>query len=292
MEEKLKDYIQTINQNQILASDVLKARPLSGGTASNVWLLSDSSQRQYVLKQNSQVNEEVTYLEVYKKSRYLPKVIFFDQRQQFYVYEYLPGIIQPFIADKQTMLLELATDLWSHAVLVPPSKWGWTISPTSSWTAFLLAEIADAKETNSSILPTDSDAFVFQLVQKQKGPAQAYLLHGDCGTHNLLQIDQQVVSVIDPEPLYGTRLFELVATFCSSPEQLTENTLKPAVELLIGTYDRQTVIEEVLIGLYLRIYRCYWHHPTDLSDYLIAWAAWFEKYQSSQKEKTFGMSHK
>ena len=94
--------------------------------------------------------------------------------------------------------------------------------------------------------------------------------------NNLLQVENKVVAVIDPQTLCGDRLFELVGTFCSSPEQLTEETLQPAVELLFGTYDRKTVIEAVLIGLYLRIYRCYWHHREDLPQYLIAWEKWIK----------------
>lgn len=279
MDQILQQAIIKINQSHKIPSKIVAGKPLHGGTASRVWLLTDEEQHQYVLKQNPEVNEEVAYLEAYQSIDLLPNVLFFEREQQFYVYEYLSGSIQKSIRNKQEMLIELVRKLWLHVVVVTPTNWGWASQPVNDWSAFLLAEINEAKPINNQFLPQEAYTIVAQLAKNQRRQTQAYLLHGDCGIHNLLQIDNQVVAVIDPQTLYGDRLFELVATFCSSPEQLTEGTLRPAVELLLGEYQKEEVVEAVLIGLYLRIYRCYWHHREDLPQYLLAWGNWLKKYQ-------------
>lgn len=279
MDQILQQAIIKINQSHKIPSKIVAGKPLHGGTASRVWLLTDEEQHQYVLKQNPEVNEEVAYLEAYQSIDLLPNVLFFEREQQFYVYEYLSGSIQKSIRNKQAMLIELVRKLWLHAVVVTPTNWGWASQPVNDWSAFLLAEINEAKPINNQFLPQEAYTIVAQLAKNQRRQTQAYLLHGDCGIHNLLQNDNQVVAVIDPQTLYGDRLFELVATFCSSPEQLTEGTLRPAVELLLGEYQKEEVVEAVLIGLYLRIYRCYWHHREDLPQYLLAWGNWLKKYQ-------------
>ena len=279
MDQILQQAIIKINQSHKIPSKIVAGKPLHGGTASRVWLLTDEEQHQYVLKQNPEVNEEVAYLEAYQSIDLLPNVLFFEREQQFYVYQYLSGSIQKSIRNKQAMLIELVRKLWLHAVVVTPTNWGWASQPVNDWSAFLLAEINEAKPINNQFLPQEAYTIVAQLAKNQRRQTQAYLLHGDCGIHNLLQNDNQVVAVIDPQTLYGDRLFELVATFCSSPEQLTEGTLRPAVELLLGEYQKEEVVEAVLIGLYLRIYRCYWHHREDLPQYLLAWGNWLKKYQ-------------
>ena len=279
MDQILQQAIIKINQSHKIPSKIVAGKPLHGGTASRVWLLTDEEQHQYVLKQNPEVNEEVAYLEAYQSIDLLPNVLFFEREQQFYVYEYLSGSIQKSIRNKQAMLIELVRKLWLHTVVVTPTNWGWASQPVNDWSAFLLAEINEAKPINNQFLPQEAYTIVAQLAKNQRRQTQAYLLHGDCGIHNLLQNDNQVVAVIDPQTLYGDRLFELVATFCSSPEQLTEGTLRPAVELLLGEYQKEEVVEAVLIGLYLRIYRCYWHHREDLPQYLLAWGNWLKKYQ-------------
>ena len=279
MDQILQQAIIKINQSHEIPSKIVAGKPLHGGTASRVWLLTDKNQRQYVLKQNAEVNEEVFYLETYQAINLLPNILFFDRQQQFYVYEYVSGSIQKSIMDKQSMLMELVRKLWIQAMIVSPTKWGWASQPVNDWSAFLLAEINESEPINDQILSQEAYKIVAQLAKNQRHQTQAYLLHGDCGIHNLLQIDNQVVAVIDPQTLYGNRLFELVATFCSSPEQLTEATLRPAVELLLGEYQKEEVVEAVLIGLYLRIYRCYWHHREDLPQYLLAWDDWLKKYQ-------------
>lgn len=279
MDQILQQAIIKINQSYKIPSKIVAGKPLHGGTVSRVWLLTDEKQYQYVLKQNVEVNEEVFYLKSYQSIDLLPNVLFFDRKQQFYVYEYVSGRIQKSIRNKQAMLMKLVRKLWAQAVVVTPTKWGWASQPLNNWSAFLLAEINEAKPINDQILSQESYTVVAQLTKDQRHQTQAYLLHGDCGIHNLLQIDNQVVAVIDPQTLYGDRLFELVATFCSSPEQLTEETLRPAVELLLGEYPKEEVVEGVLIGLYLRMYRCYWHHREDLPQYLLAWDDWLKKYQ-------------
>jgi hypothetical protein len=119
--------------------------------------------------------------------------------------------------------------------------------------------------------------FVAELVNSpsrlRKDP---YLLHGDCGIHNFIFEDQKLVGVIDPTSVIGDPLYDLIYAFCSSPEELTLETIQPAVNLLISQKGNINEIlpEEVIIGLFLRLSSCLKHHPHDFEEYLTAWDYW------------------
>ena len=82
--------------------------------------------------------------------------------------------------------------------------------------------------------------------------------------------------MIDPTPVFGEPLYDLIYAFCSSPDDLTKETINSAASHLIikGNKSEQLLYEEVLIGLYLRLATCIRHHPNDLEDYLKAWNYW------------------
>lgn len=106
-----------------------------------------------------------------------------------------------------------------------------------------------------------------------------YLLHGDCGVHNFVFAENGTLTgIIDPDPVVGEPLYDLIYAFCSSPDMLTVDTILPAVEKLepemTGSYELNT---EVLQGLYFRIATCIRHHPGDLEKYVEAWAYWLSR---------------
>ena len=82
--------------------------------------------------------------------------------------------------------------------------------------------------------------------------------------------------MIDPTPVLGEHLYDLIYASCSSPDNLTRETIDSAVSHLVfrGKKSGQILYEEVLIGLYLRLATCIRHHPNDLEDYLKAWNYW------------------
>lgn len=86
-----------------------------------------------------------------------------------------------------------------------------------------------------------------------------------------------MIGVIDPSPMVGPLLYDFIYAFCSSPDDITMETLFGAYAYLEqGTVDKLRLIDEVSIQLYCRIGLSIKHHPGDLPEYLQAWRHWRE----------------
>jgi len=126
-----------------------------------------------------------------------------------------------------------------------------------------------------SVLDDEDYELVLALARRKQEFNRQALLHGDCGVHNFVFDRQQFVGVIDPYPVVGEPIFDLIYAYCSSPDQLDAETISAALDrcnpALLGVYDLNA---EVLIGLYSRIATCLIHHPADLDEYMAAWKVW------------------
>ncbi|MGQ0440744.1 aminoglycoside phosphotransferase family protein, partial [Bacillus sp. B-TM1] len=80
--------------------------------------------------------------------------------------------------------------------------------------------------------------------------------------------------VIDPLPVLGDPIYDLIYAFCSTPEDVTKETIHYAMKQCVFHKKESDLYEEIVIGLYLRIDTCLRHHPKDLEDYLAAWRYW------------------
>ncbi|MBS4177355.1 phosphotransferase [Lederbergia citrea] len=275
----IKEIIDRLNNAKILPFKITEWKELTGGTSSSVWMLLGDNKEKYVLKSNEDdvIKEESQFLTTYKNVNMLPEVVYVGEKYEYFIYKYMPGEINPAMIDKTEMLTKLVNEVISKYQPLG-DKWGWTWDSHQNWNEFLLTEIGNAKEIVGRVLTKDDFQLVKQLCQKdirRNGVEKAYLLHGDCGVHNFLQKDGKLVGVIDPMPLAGPPLYELVFAFCSSPEQLTMEVIYEAASILPNFHiSKMHLIEEVIIGIYIRLLRCIYHHPHDLPEYLNAWVYW------------------
>ena len=114
---------------------------------------------------------------------------------------------------------------------------------------------------------------------------EKYLLHGDTGVHNFVFHQNQLVGVIDPDPLVGPVIYDFTYAFCSSPDDLDMETLLASFALLKNVQmDTPRLIEEVVFQLYTRIGICKKAHPHDLEEYLEAWEYWTQKLKEYEVE--------
>ena len=279
--------IEEWNKKGVLDFEIIDCQKLTGGTASQVWLLTDCHQEKYVLKSNENIQEEIDYLTEHSTLSLLPKILFTDSVKNEYLYPFMSGEVEKKMVDKQNILSTFVIKILNSYEAIESSHWGWTTEPKQSWQEFLLTEIAAIREVNSSVLTEADHQLVKKIcLKKIRNPEKAYLLHGDSGVHNFLQSDGELVGVIDPEPLIGPRIHDLVSAFCSTPEDLTYEVISTAISQLEGEeWSRKKIIEEVLLGLYFRFIRCIYHHPIDLPIYLIAWENWKSKYLEEIKEE-------
>ena len=274
----IKKIIIELKQNNIIHTEPTKIKQLYGGTVSELYLIS-SNDFKYVVKLNSPqvIKSEAYFLNSYKETTLLPKLLFVEPSYKYIVYSFINGSTTYGRKNKKEMLKALALGLLNNYKSIPDViGWGWADQTTDSWQSFLTDKILEVNKIIGSRLGINEHNFVFELVPKVKSEISPYLLHGDCGVHNFIFNEQQLSGVIDPTPVIGDPVYDLIYAFCSSPDDLTKETLDYAMSHLMveGEVDKSFIYEKVMIGLYLRLGACVKHHPDDFEEYLKAWYYW------------------
>lgn len=220
------------------------------------------------------------FLDFYKKLNLLPNLLFVEQSYNYIVYSFISGTTNFTVKNKQEMLKTLVDEVINNYKTVPKDiGFGYTDELTDSWESFLLNEIIEINKLLKPHLAGDEYNFVLNVLENLKNQdteREKYLLHGDCGVHNFIYNDGELRGVIDPTPIIGYPLYDLIYAFCSSPNDLTKETIDSAVSHLVikGEKNTSTLYDEVIIGLYLRLGACIKHHPYDFEKYLNAWYFW------------------
>ncbi|MFD1356935.1 phosphotransferase [Fictibacillus halophilus] len=265
-----------------ISKTIIETKQLSGGTTSKLYLLCDSENRKYVVKFNEPhvLKAESHYLAFYKNVDFLPDLLYKEPAYRYIVYSFVAGSVNYPRKNKKEMLQALVQHLINHYKSVTvPAGWGWVDELTDSWQSFLLSRVNESSTTLETYLEKEDLHLVLELVNstnRNRELKDPFLLHGDCGVHNFIFNEEKLDGVIDPTPVYGEPVYDLIYAFCSSPDDLTKETISSAVSLL-QTYENKNdrlVHEEVLIGLYFRMATCVRHHPEDLVEYLKAWDYW------------------
>ncbi|MBS4175634.1 aminoglycoside phosphotransferase family protein [Bacillus sp. FJAT-49736] len=270
MESILKELIK----EKVIENKILDIRMLNGGTSSQVGLLIIEDGQRIVIKANKpQVIEAESYfLSFYQEIQMFPRLIYTDPAFNYILYTFITGEMNP--GSYKNALKELVSTVINHyEPFSETHKWGYMDAPTDSWQNYLLSEAAFAKERLTSVLSKEDYLLVLSLIGKRSSN-EPFLLHGDCGVHNFLFENGKLCGVIDPTPVIGAPIFDLVYAFCSTPNDLSKETIMEAAIALIFPVSENEVIENVIIGLYIRISRCIAHHPHDLPRYLQAWDEW------------------
>ncbi|GIP32097.1 phosphotransferase [Paenibacillus sp. J2TS4] len=256
---------------------------MSGTTTGKVYTVSFRDEPFYVLKIDDPKHVELvaSFLQTYT-GLIFPKLHFVDPAHQFFVYEYIQGTANKEMGSKSEWLSALAESLINRYQRASADQgWGWLDEPLAdSWPAFLQQRIVEARDQIRGLLPQDDHDWVKQLPEAiyRSGNLQAYLLHGDCGVHNFIFDSSVLRGVIDPSPMVGPSHYDFLFAFCSSPDDLTMDTLRRAARTLHPSLwqwdDHRSLVEEVLVQLYCRIATCLKYHSSHLPEYLKAWAYW------------------
>ncbi|WP_419881736.1 aminoglycoside phosphotransferase family protein [Peribacillus sp. B-H-3] len=278
----IQEVIKELNNKEIIHSSAVEYEQLNGGTVSDLYLLSTNDGARYVVKLNEPqvLQSEANFLTFYKDLYLLPRLLFVEPSDNYIVYAFITGSTNYVRKNKQEVLKALVQGLINQYKAVPNDiGWGWADELTDSWQSFLLNEIIEANKILDSYLEKDEFTFVLNLVKSSKInnlDREPFLLHGDCGVHNFIYNDGRLIGVIDPTPVIGDPLYDLIYAFCSSPDDLSKETIISAASHLLikENISEQLLYEKVLIGLYLRLATCIRHHPNDLNDYLKAWIYW------------------
>lgn len=271
--------VSSLKEKDILKQESYNIKTLTGGTTSKLFMLESQDSSKVILKFNKPrvIQSEVYFLKKYEDNQLFPKVLYVAESFNYMLYSYVEGLTDYPLNNKADILKNIVQAVINHYQSVPEFKgWGWIDEPTNSWGDFLLNEVEYAKESVNQVLDQDNEILVRKLIEKfMVYEGESYLLHGDLGVHNFLFQDNILSGVIDPTPVLGYPLYDLIYAFCSSPEDLSKETIHSAAsEMNIGPRNSQHLYEQVLIGLFFRISSCIKYHPQDLTQYVEAWEYW------------------
>jgi len=276
----IEKIIEELILREIIEKEPTEYKPLSGGTVSELYLLYIDEEK-YVVKSNEPavVESEAHFLLQYKKSDLLPNLIFVEKSYQYLVYSFVEGSTNYPRENKEDMLIKLVCGLLNDYKMATNHRgWGWADQPSDSWKSFLMDKINEAKEMIAFRVDSEDYEYISNLVQKMSTDIQPYLLHGDCGVHNFIFNQGKLCGVIDPTLVIGDPIYDLIYAFCSSPDDLTKETIDIAISHLKieKGKDIPFLYKRVMIGLYIRLGICIKHHPHDFEEYLKAWYYWRE----------------
>ncbi|MDM5234911.1 aminoglycoside phosphotransferase family protein [Bacillus cereus] len=249
---------------------------LNGGTTSTVYLLDG----RYVVKSNESevIREEAYFLQFYESNGMFPELIYKNPLSRYVVYSFLEGTTMYESGHKRSTLCKLVKKAINKYEIVPEADdWGWKGSPVQTWTGFLTTNVMEAHENVRRYISDKEYGIVLKLASSPKrgtGIDKPFLLHGDFGFHNFIFRENKLCGVIDPLPVLGDPLYDLIYAFCSTPEDLTKEVIGFAMKQCVFHKIDRDLYEEIVLGLYLRIDTCIRHHPKDLEDYLVAWRYW------------------
>ncbi|PGT17848.1 aminoglycoside phosphotransferase [Bacillus cereus] len=251
-------------------------KALNGGTTSTVYLLDEK----YVVKLNESevMREEANFFSFYEGNTLFSKLLYKDPLHTYIVYSFLEGSTSCERGHKRSALRTLVKEVINKYKIVPGAEgWGWKESPVQCWNEFLTKNVMEAYGNVRRYISDEEYETVLKLANSPNrgtGINQPFLLHGDFGFHNFIFRENKLYGVIDPLPVLGDPIYDLIYAFCSTPEDLTKETINYAMKQCVFHKKDRNLHEEIVIGLYLRIDTCVRHHPKDLEDYLVAWRYW------------------
>ncbi|PFS66555.1 aminoglycoside phosphotransferase [Bacillus cereus] len=263
-------------KEKVISHDPNSVKVLNGGTTSTVYLLDE----EYVVKLNEAevIREEANFLIFYEGNTLFSKLLYKEPLHTYIVYSFLEGNTSCEQGYKRSTLRTLVKEVINKYKIVPEADgWGWKENQVQSWNEFLTTNVMEAYENVKRYISEKEYRTVLKLANRDAGVNQPFLLHGDFGFHNFIFRENRLHGVIDPLPVLGDPLYDLIYAFCSTPEDITKETIDYVMKQCVFHKQERDLYEEIVIGLYLRIDTCLRHHPEDLEDYLVAWRYWMDE---------------
>ncbi|MEE6453286.1 phosphotransferase [Gottfriedia acidiceleris] len=287
---QIESVIDDLSNLNLINKKEIKYTKLTGGTSSSIYLLSNiKNDSKYIVKFNDPhvLQSEAYFLNFYNKVDILPKLIFAETTFNYIVYPFIQGSTNYIKKNKKKLLISLVKQLINNYESYPNAPgWGWADDLSNSWSDFLMSRMTEAYKILNSYLDKQDHTLISAIINNSNQmtfQGEPFLLHGDCGIHNFIFNLGELSGIIDPTPVFGDPLYDLIYAFCSSPDNLTKETISTAVSHLkfLQYKDSHIIYKNVLVGLYFRLATCIRHHPNDLDEYLKAWQYWISMVKST-----------
>lgn len=247
-----------------LHEDYKNHKYLNIGVSNKVILLNDN----YLIKQNTKLilQAEIEFLKLNNLDMF-QEIIYVDPKYEFVVYKFIPGETMKHVDDVQDTIQKIVSIAKSYNDC-SLDGFGYLNEETSSWSRFLKDEVTYSSLNLKDLIPNR------KVVNKcinilEDYPFDKKLLHGDFGTHNFIQDDGKLVGVIDPMPVIGDYLYDLLFAVVSNVEILSAVFLEDIYSLVDEPAEKVKALLTVV--LYCRISRCLKYHPDDVDTYMQFW---------------------
>lgn len=260
------------NQNQKIINNLLNIfkeeykghKFFNTGASSTVFLLNDC----YLVKQNTKLilKAEIEFLK-HNNSDMFQKIVYIHPKYEYVVYKFIDGETMRNVDDVNDTIQKLI-NITKTYINYEKDGFGYLNEETSSWSRFLKDETTYSSLNMKEHIP--SKKIVNKCIETLENyPFDKKLLHGDFGTHNFIQENGKLVGVIDPMPVIGDSLYDLLFAVVSNVNILSSVSLEDLYNLVD---EPQEKIKAMLtIVLYCRISRCLKYHPKDIDVYMEYW---------------------
>ena len=228
------------------------------GADSRVMLLNNK----YLIKQNNlnSIKAEIEFFES-TFSTFFQKIVYYPQNFEYVVYNFIPGKPMKKITNSKEIISKILEITKTFSYSSKPG-FGYLGEEFNTWEEFLNHEAFHRQNID------DIDKSKIQNAIKllENYPFGKKLIHGDLGTHNFIENNGKFVGIIDPQPILGDPLYDILFAICSNVGLLDTYSLD---ELYILINEPKEKIKAMLIVvLYARISRALKYHPNDIPFYL------------------------
>ncbi|MDO3408157.1 hypothetical protein QWJ34_00100 [Saccharibacillus sp. CPCC 101409] len=272
--------IQHLFMKGIIDTVELREKPEREGDKRD-YLLTESGKPKYMLRMDTPENIAMAEQlhKAYPDNPLLPNVLYADPVKGYLVQPYAAGTTgsDPAVRGaKKVWLPALVAGLLNrYEADDAGGKWGRLTEPCSSWSEFNERELSRARENLSGLQPAEDCERVALLLEPLAEAGSKFLLHGNADVHHFVFLKNELAGVLEPRPTAGPVLYDFVQAFCSTPDDLSLETLFDAYSLLDAkSADQERLVQETLLRLYGRIGVCAAEGSSELGEYLAAWQFW------------------
>lgn len=263
----------------ILDCEITSSRRLSGGSGDNIFLLKTSKNRKYVYKSGAvnSISPQAFFYKEYSELPYLPRLIYSKPDELIIDYLDLKKLRENY---SKIEILEILTEsfLSKYKIISQTERFGFLSGflTAKSFADFIIKQSQEAYKYISDIFQVDELNSLVDLIKIRYSHdyfSTKYLIHGDFGFHNIFYTFDKPLGIIDPDPIIGHPLYDLLFAFCSTPEQINPKNYDTCLSRFLKIFpinlDRKS--DFLKISLFKRISSCRKHHPEDLQSYLQIW---------------------
>lgn len=241
-----------------LGEEYIEHKYFTDGADSRVLLLNNK----YLIKQNNyqSIKAEIEFFENTFSTSF-QKLVYYPADFQFVVYEFIPGKPMKKITSSKEIISKI---IEVSKVFSNSSKpgFGYLGEEFSSWQEFLMHEAFHRQNIDS----IDREIIVNAIKSLSKYSFDKKLIHGDFGSHNFIENNGNFVGIIDPQPILGDPLYDIIFAICSNVGLLSTYSLDELSFIINEPKEKIRLM--LIVVLYARISRALKYHPQDIDTYL------------------------